>query len=80
MIPKMLILLSIIILMIYNVDSYYYKYNRKYTMKMISSNSNSDSDNSNIIFGGVKFSPPLSNHLKRLGITSALPIQESAIR
>ena len=79
----MLILLSIIILMIYNVDSYYYKYNRKYTMKMISSsisNSNSDSDNSNIIFGGVKFSPPLSNHLKRLGITSALPIQESAIR
>ena len=46
----------------------------------MSSSSNTDSDNSNIIFGGVKFSPPLSNHLRRLGIKEALPIQESAIR
>jgi len=46
----------------------------------MNSNSNTISDNSNIIFGGVKFSPPLSNHLRRLGIKEALPIQESAIR
>lgn len=69
----MLLLILILLLIIKNSNSYN---NNIYSKRCITMNS----DNSDVIFGGVKFASPLSNHLKRLGITSALPIQEAAIR
>ena len=46
-----------------------------------STTDNSDNDkNNHINFAGVKFSYPLSSHIRRLGINTALPIQEAAIR
>jgi hypothetical protein len=78
----MLILILIVFLILINsIDSYYNICNKRLISSIVSlASSRNSNDDSNVIFGGVKFSSPLSNHLRRLGITTALPIQESAIR
>ena len=74
-----MLILVFVLIFITNTDSYYNACIKRSIISM-TINSGSSSDDNSVIFGGVKFAPPLSNHLRRLGIKSALPIQESAIR
>jgi hypothetical protein len=85
-----IIVIILLISLFSNINSYSNSYKKWSMIRMITLSSvvdkqiitdNNDNDkNSYLNFAGVKFSYPLSNHLTRLGIKKALPIQDAAIR